>query len=83
MKSVSSHRYALKMSVNLSMILQLPLAPLPWFSQLISELQVKQTPAHMDYPNLTTNLPKPAFVLVDGGKAVSMDSVEVVLVGNS
>lgn len=31
----------------------------------------------------TTNLPEPAFVLVDGGEAVSVDSVEVVLVGNA
>lgn len=83
MKSVSYQRYAFKMSVNWSMILQLPLVPLPLFSQFICELQVKQPPAHMDLPHLTTNLPKPALVLVDGGEAVSMDSVEVVLVGNS
>lgn len=29
------------------------------------------------------NLPEPALLLVDGGQAVSVDGVEVVLVGDS
>lgn len=29
------------------------------------------------------NLPEPALLLVDGGEAVSVDGVEVVLVGDS
>lgn len=38
----------------------------------------------MDYTNKTaTNLPEPALVLVDGGEAVSVDCVEVVLVGDA
>lgn len=50
----------------------------------MGELKVKENPTHMDYHNKTTpNLPKPALLLVDGGEAVSVDSVEVVLVGDS
>lgn len=36
----------------------------------------------MNYHSNAT-LPKPALLLVDGGEAVSVDSVEVVLVGDS
>lgn len=50
----------------------------------VGDLSVKENPTRMAHHNKSTlNIPQPALLLADGGEAVSVDSVEVVLVGDS